>query len=72
MGIRMGSFISSTRSPVLKGSVRSGVLQQEADDLCVTFGGRHMQRRPAVVVHGFHIHAGQEVPEDDHRRRDHV
>lgn len=57
-------------SPVLQGAVRSSVLQQEADDLCVTFCSRHMQRRPAVVVDSVHIHPGQEVPADHQRRRD--
>lgn len=57
-------------SPVLQGAVRSGVLQQEEDDLCVTFCSRHVQRRPAVVVDSVHIHPGQEVPADHQRRRD--
>lgn len=57
-------------SPVLQGAVRSGVLQQEADDLCVTFSSCHVQRRPAVVVDSVHIHPRQEVPADHQRRRD--
>lgn len=57
-------------SPVLQGAVCSGVLQQEADDLCMTFSSRHVQRRPAVVVDSVHIHPGQEVPADHQRRRD--
>lgn len=56
--------MNKTLSPVSEGCVSSGVLQQEADDLCVTFGGRHMQSRPAVIVHSVYIHSWQEVPAD--------
>lgn len=51
-------------SPVLEGGVGTGVLHQEADDLRMAFSRSHMQSRPAVVVHGFHVHSRQEVPED--------
>lgn len=62
----VGFYLCASRcaSPVLEGGVCTSVLHQEADDLRVTFSGSHMQSRPAVVVHGFHVHSRQEVPED--------
>lgn len=53
---------SRCASPVLEGGVCASVLQQEADDLGVTFSGGHVQSRPSVVVHGLHVHPRQEVP----------
>lgn len=61
-GAAFDARVRSSASPVLEGGVCASVLQQEADDLGVTLSGRHVQSRPAVIVHGFHVHARQEVP----------
>lgn len=54
--------VSRFASPVFEGGVCASILQQEADDLGVTLGSRHVQSRPSVIVHSFHIHSRQEVP----------
>lgn len=56
-------------SPVLEGGVCPGVLQQEADDLRVTLGGRHVQSRAAVIVDSVNIHSRQEVPAEEGTQR---